>query len=108
MPRYFVDSSDGLTAYVDRDGFIARDKLAARKTALAGLPDMARDAVPDKDSQRFVIRLRDSKGEVIYSATLTLAGAWTNGSTDPVAADFKGSDRAGSHERLDQDGDKAR
>ncbi|MEZ2410642.1 hypothetical protein AB6806_27990 [Bosea sp. RCC_152_1] len=108
MPRYFVDSSDGHSAYVDRDGFIARDNVAARKTALAGLPDMARDAVPDGDSQRFVIRLRDSQGAVLYSASLILTGSWTNNETDPVSADFKGHDRPGSRERPDRGEDKAR
>jgi hypothetical protein len=108
MPRYFVDSSDGQAAYVDREGFTAPNPEAARKAALAGLPDMARDAVPDGDSQRFVIRLRDSQGAVLYSASLILTGSWTNGETDPVAADFKGPDRPGSRGRPDRGEDKVR
>ncbi|WP_436096846.1 DUF6894 family protein [Bosea sp. LjRoot237] len=108
MPRYFVDSTDGQSAYVDRDGFDASDNQAARKAALAGLPDMARDSIPDGDNQRYAVRVRNSWGDVIYSATLTLVGSWTDGATDPVAGDFKGSGRRGAHAPPDRGEDKAR
>jgi len=108
MPRYFVDSADGQSAYVDRDGFDASDNGAARKAALAALPDMARDSIPDGDNQRYVVRVRNGWGDVIYSATLTLVGSWTDGATDPVADDFKDSDRGDGHAPPGQGEDRAR
>jgi hypothetical protein len=106
VPRYFVDTTDGLQACVDRDGFIASDDRAARAAALAGLADMVGDSVPDGDDMRFVVRLRNSEGDFLYNAIFTLKGEWSD--ADHVASDFKDCDRLAAHVRPDRDGDKAR
>jgi hypothetical protein len=76
MPRYFIDSFDGDTCFIDSEGMDFADDAAARYHALDALPDMARDEVPDGDRRRFVVSVRDQAGEVIYSASLTLEGGW--------------------------------
>ena len=43
MPRYFFDTTNGETAYVDTDGMELVDDEDARKHALEALPDMASD-----------------------------------------------------------------
>jgi hypothetical protein len=108
MPRYFVDTADGEFAFVDSEGFEAPDHQAARRFALAALPDMANDSIPNGDRQRFVVRVRNDKGELVYSATLTLTGEWAHDATDPVSDDFKDCDPPSSPAPPDRGGDTTR
>ncbi|MGH1572676.1 DUF6894 family protein [Methylobacterium sp. P31] len=76
MPRYFIDTNNDDTFVEDDEGQDLPDAEAARKAALAALPDMARDKMPDGDRRTFCASVRDEAGTVIYKATLTLAGEW--------------------------------
>lgn len=76
MPRYFFDSDDGDLHVIDDEGQEALDAAAARDLALSLLPHMARDKLPDGDRRNFQVRVRDERGDVIYTADLTLRGEW--------------------------------
>ncbi|PTM40635.1 hypothetical protein [Bosea sp. 124] len=76
MPRYFIDSSDGNFSHIDAEGVELAGDAAARYLALDALPDMVREVLPDGDKREFAVCVRDEFGKVIYSASLTLAGAW--------------------------------
>jgi len=76
MPRYFIDTSDGDRSLRDEEGIELADDAAARLSALDALPDMARDVIPDGDERRLSVCVRNAESEVIYHATLTLAGRW--------------------------------
>ncbi len=76
MPRYFFDTTNGETAYVDTDGMELVDDEDARKHALEALPDMASDDMPDGDDRRLVVKVRGEDGLVVYTASLTLKGRW--------------------------------
>jgi hypothetical protein len=76
MPRYFIDTDDNHTLVIDDEGEELPDDNAARRSALAALPDMARDKMPDGDHRTFCASARNVTGEVVYTATLTLVGAW--------------------------------
>lgn len=82
MPRYFIDSSDGSFSHIDQDGVELTGDEAARYLALDALPDMVREVLPDGDQREFAVRVRDAGGRVIYSASLTLTGAWRAGGED--------------------------
>ncbi|MDP3256444.1 MAG: hypothetical protein Q8S58_06065 [Bosea sp. (in: a-proteobacteria)] len=76
MPRYYIDSSDGNFSHVDHEGVELAGDEAARYLALDALPDMVREVLPDGDQREFAVCVRDEGGRVIYSASLTLTGAW--------------------------------
>ena len=76
MHFYTVDTDNG-DLIVKGEG---SDQLtcphAARLAALAVLPDMAHDKLPDGDHRTFTSTVRDETGREIYEATLTLVGEW--------------------------------
>ena len=77
MPRYFIDTDDGDMEARDDEGRDFASPQAARVAALKGLPDMARDEIPDGDNRTFTVSVREEGGREIYQATLTLKGGWT-------------------------------
>ncbi len=76
MPRYFIDTDDDDSLVRDDEGQEFVDAHAARTAALAALPDMARDHIPDGDRRTFRVAVRTEDGTPIYSATMTLVGLW--------------------------------
>lgn len=76
MPRYFFDTNDGDMLDEDDVGLEFADPEAARRGAIAALPDMARDRLPDGDRRDYSVRVRDEAGTVLYSASLALTGEW--------------------------------
>lgn len=76
MPHYFIETNDGDSFHRDRDGLDLKDDQAARVQAIAALPDMARDKIPDGDRRRLSVAVRNGDGRLIYRATLTLEGEW--------------------------------
>lgn len=76
MPRYYIDSSDGSFSHIDSEGVELTGDEAARYLALDALPDMVREVLPDGDQREFEVCVRNEGGRVIYSASLTLTGAW--------------------------------
>ncbi|MFC6738341.1 DUF6894 family protein [Methylobacterium tardum] len=82
MPRYFFDIHDGQFQR-DEEGVECADFEAARREAVASLPEMARFVLPnDSDTHAFTVLVRDEGGVIVYTATLTFAGlALTNEAT---------------------------
>lgn len=76
MPHYFIDTYDTGRELADKEGYDVADAEAARRLALASLPDLARDEIPDGDRRTFGVRVRDEQGTVLYSAELALHGDW--------------------------------
>lgn len=85
MPRYYIDSSDGSFSHIDSEGVELTGDEAARYLALDALPDMVREVLPDGDQREFAVCVRDEGGRVIYSARMTLTGAWRE--NDPAGRD---------------------
>ncbi len=79
MPRYFIDTWDGDAFAHDREGYDLPDAGAARDTAQAALPNMARDRLPDGEARTFCAFVRDETGAVIYRVALSLVGEWSAG-----------------------------
>ena len=76
VPRYFFDTDDGDQRSEDEQGLEFADDEAARREAIAALPEMARDKLPNGDHRDFSVRVRDEAGNVIYTACLALNGEW--------------------------------
>lgn len=79
MPHYFIDAQFGGFLHHDDEGHDLPDDEAARKTALAALPGMARDAMPAGDTDTFTVTVRGEDGVIVYAASLTLEGRWGPG-----------------------------
>ncbi|AWN40516.1 hypothetical protein U8607_20085 [Methylobacterium durans] len=76
MPRFFIDSNDDEFHLRDEEGQEFPDAMAARDAAMMMLPDMAREKIPDGDSRRFCVTVRDQSGTTLYTADLILKGEW--------------------------------
>ena len=71
MPKFFFDVLDGgLTT--DEVGTDLPDFSAARDQAVAVLPNIARDELPDGDERVFQVTIRDGGGKPMFKATLSL------------------------------------
>ncbi|WP_430910166.1 DUF6894 family protein [Methylobacterium sp. sgz302541] len=79
MPHYFIDTDDDEQLVVDDVGHELHDAAAARRLALASLPDMASDRIPNGDRRTLSASVRDERGVVLYRATLSLVGEWLVG-----------------------------
>lgn len=79
MPRYFFDIDDtGQQMLHDDEGSELPGADQARLEALAVLPDLARDELPDGDRRAFTVVVRDDNGRSIFRATLSLHAEWMN------------------------------
>jgi hypothetical protein len=76
MPRYFFDVNDGNSFTADADGLEFGTREDIRRAALAALPDMAREALPLRDSDAMWVRVRDADGRDIYRVTMSLNEEW--------------------------------
>jgi hypothetical protein len=76
--RFFFDTQDGEIESRDEEGLELPDADAARRLALSSLPDMADDALPNGDHQKFSVVVRTEDGALVYRADLTLRGRWMN------------------------------
>jgi hypothetical protein len=76
MPRFFFDIDDGEERSTDLNGVELPDLAEARKNAIAILPDLAREELPDGDRRVFVCQARDESGKVVFIATLSLVAEW--------------------------------
>jgi len=75
VPRFFFDIDDGEERSTDLNGVELPDLAEARKNAIAILPDLAREELPDGDRRVFVCQARDESGKVVF-ATLSLVAEW--------------------------------
>jgi hypothetical protein len=76
MARYFFDLYDGDIEAKDTEGLEFDDREEMRRAALAELPDIARDALPDGDEREFVVAVRSEGGQVVFRAALSLGAGW--------------------------------
>lgn len=79
MPRYFFDVTSAGHLTRDEHGVDLASDQEARDQAIALLPDIARDELPDGDEHVFVAAARSETGDVVYQANLTLHGRWGPG-----------------------------
>src|SRR4051812_44276540 len=77
MPRYFFEIDDGERRTPDDEGLDLSGLWEARNQAIAVLPDIARDVLPDGERRELVSSVRDESGQLVYTATLSLVGKWT-------------------------------
>ncbi|KAB1068177.1 DUF6894 family protein [Methylobacterium planeticum] len=76
MPRFYIDTDDGVFPVRDDVGHEFASVEAARNMAQRALPDMARQKLPDGERRTFTASIRDENGTVLYVATLSLVGEW--------------------------------
>jgi hypothetical protein len=76
VPKYFFDIDDGEHHSSDSEGTELPDHDAARREAIAVLPDMAREELPDGNHREFSCSVRDTSGKQIFLARLTLHAEW--------------------------------
>lgn len=76
MQTFFIDTTDGLVAREDDIGIELPDVDAARRAAIAALPGIASDVIPDGDDREFIAIVKDSDGKPILRAKLTLSVEW--------------------------------
>ncbi|MTH62442.1 DUF6894 family protein [Paracoccus litorisediminis] len=76
MPRYFFDIDDGLRFTSDELGQALPDRAAARHLAIAVLPPLARDVLPDGDRHAVSVVVRNEQGRRIFRAVLELVAEW--------------------------------
>lgn len=77
MPLYFFDVHDGGISFEDPFGSDLASVEEAADQAAAILPDLARDALPGRDSHDFAAIVRDENGAVVYRAALLFRGQRT-------------------------------
>ena len=76
MPLYYFDVADNGALVTDDFGVELDDLYEAREQAIALLPDMARNEMPDGDRHEFSAVVRCSGGRVRYEAKLVFEGRW--------------------------------
>lgn len=72
MPRFYFDLDDGDHRTIDDEGMELTSLDEAKRRAIAVLPAMARDVLPDGDIHVVVADVRDESGRGRIRATLTL------------------------------------
>lgn len=68
----FIDTSDDEFFVRDETGQEYADVEDAKDAAVAALPDMARDKLPDGDSRNFLALVRGEEGATLLQASLIL------------------------------------
>ena len=72
MPHYFFDTHDGGPLLVDEEGLELAGLEEARREALSGLADLARDVVPEAKQNSMGVSVRDEAGRIVFRASLAL------------------------------------
>lgn len=71
MPKYFIDFQDGELVHPDEEGSDLPGFEDARIEAIALLPHMAKQKLPDGEYREFIATVRDEGGIALYRASLT-------------------------------------
>ena len=75
MPLYFFDIHDDGAVSLDDEGSELDTFDEARREARRLLPILASEELPDNGDRRvFMVLVRDSSGQSLYTATLAYAG----------------------------------
>ncbi|WP_027146650.1 hypothetical protein [Mesorhizobium sp. WSM3626] len=72
MARYFFDTGDSNAVIKDEVGIECDGIVAARREAMEGLIDLARESLKDLDGQQLFIQVRDEKGKKLARLSLSL------------------------------------
>ena len=75
MPRYFIDTTDGHLYAEDEEGSDVPDLQAARREAVASLPEIAKGLI-DRVPSEVTSIVRDEAGSVLFKATLKISEEW--------------------------------
>ena len=86
MARFFFDIQNGSNRFPDHFGEDCDSFKDACKQAIALLPDIARETLPDNEAHDFVCELRDHTGQIVYRAKLLLRAGRVNQFIDGAAA----------------------
>ena len=76
MPHLFIDTDDGDTLMKDEEGEEFDSLKQARDVAIASLPALADEKLPDGEDRTFRAVVRDETQQALYVATLTYHGEW--------------------------------
>ncbi|MEQ1955185.1 DUF6894 family protein [Mesorhizobium yinganensis] len=76
MPRYFFDVFDGEDISRDEVGIDLDHEDMAAEHAVAALPDMAHDELPDGPQRDFWVKVRNGNGEYTFAADLKFKADW--------------------------------
>ena len=76
MPVFYFDVYDNELLTRDEWGVEIDDLREARDQAIAILPEMARDVLPDSETYVFMAEVRSEDGHICYRAKLTFEGTW--------------------------------
>jgi hypothetical protein len=76
MPRFYFDIDDGEGIVPDDKGIICRSRENLQKLATNLLPEIARDALPNKTTNTLTVKVRDKSGRYVFQATLSLVTEW--------------------------------
>lgn len=72
MARYFFDTGDSDAVIKDEVGIECDGLEEARREAIGGLIDLAREYLKDREGQQFFIQVRDEKGNKLARLSLSL------------------------------------
>ncbi|MBZ9775477.1 DUF6894 family protein [Mesorhizobium sp. CO1-1-8] len=72
MARYFFDCGDSDAVIKDEVGIECDGIEAARREAMEGLIDLARESLKNLDDQQLFIQVRDEKGKKLARLSLSL------------------------------------
>ena len=86
MPVFYFDVYDNGQLSRDDHGFEIGTVTEARDQAIALLPNLARDELPDGEHHSFVCVVRNAGGAQLYRASLTFEGRWGEVGTEPEDA----------------------
>ncbi len=76
MPRFFFDIDDGDHLTRDDEGMVCESRQKLGDAAVAVLPEIASDELPNGLNRTFEVKVRDEQGRYVFSATLTLLARW--------------------------------
>ncbi|MEQ1950988.1 DUF6894 family protein [Mesorhizobium yinganensis] len=76
MPRYYFDVFDGEFVVRDETGLNVDREEEVAQHAVAALPDMAHDELPDGNERDFWVKVRDEEGTYIFAADLKFKASW--------------------------------
>ncbi len=82
MPRYFFDTYDQDELARDEEGIECSLRADVEERAIAALPDMARDVLPDGPNHDFRVLVRDESDKIVFRATLALRSEWLEGNPE--------------------------
>jgi len=74
--RYFFDTVKDGVRTTDDIGLTLADRDAVRRQAVAALPEMAVDALPNGSSHDFSVEVRDEHGTRLFRAELSFRSHW--------------------------------